>query len=433
MFENNNNDGGSGSGINSPLSPQSPQSPYQHHQQQQQQQQPTTTNRINRGSSNNKSSNNSDGWVEKVKLFDFYPKVDDDVPRHKSTFGGVATMICILITAYLLVSEIYFYTFPIREHSLRVDITRGNRLPINIDIHFPRLVCTDITIDVVDGIDGKPIKDAAYQIVKQRLDSHGEPFAQGVALAGKKGIFSRSCTECEFPKSKRLSSVFYKQKCCNSCEDLRQYYRLNRIPQNLADDSPQCLIERPIQDDEGCRIYGSLSVQKMKGDFHILAGTGSDESHDGHAHHVHHITRENVERVKHFNITHHIHKFSFGEDIEGLINPLEDFGIVAQSLAVQTYYLQVVPAIYKKNDFVLETNQYSYTYDYRVVNMFNLGRLFPGIYFKYDLSPLMIEVDQTSKPLVELITSICAIGGGMYVVLGLVVRLSEFITNLKKK
>ncbi|EGC33688.1 hypothetical protein DICPUDRAFT_80570 [Dictyostelium purpureum] len=368
----------------------------------------TTTNR------HRNINNNNNIWLEKVKLFDFYPKVDDDVPRQKSTFGGVVTVVCLLITAYLLISEIYFFTFPVREHSLKVDVTRGNRLPINIDIHFPRLVCTDITIDVVDGIDGKPIKDAAYQIVKERLDSKGVPFAKGVALAGKKGIFSSRCTECEFPKQKKGSSVFFRQKCCNSCDDLREYYRLNRIPQNFADDAPQCLIERPIQDDEGCRIYGSLQVQKMKGDFHILAGLSADESHDGHAHHVHRITKENIGRVTQFNITHHIHKFSFGDDIDGLINPLEGFGIVAQSLAVQNYYIQVVPAIYKKNDYVLETNQYSYTYDYRNVNVFNLGRIFPGIYFKYDMSPLMIEVDQTSKPIVELITSICAIGGGIF-------------------
>jgi len=375
-------------------------------------------------------------WLERLKLFDFYPKLDDDVPRQKTTFGGAITCICLIITVYLLVSEIYFYTFPIREHSLKVDVTRGSRLPINIDIHFPELVCTDITIDVVDGIDGRPIRDAAYQIIKQRLDSKGVPFAEGKALAGSKGIFSKfECTKCELPIN-RKHSLFYKQKCCNTCEDLRTFYRLNRIPQNSADTEPQCLIEKPVTDDEGCRIYGTLVVQKMKGDFHILAGTSTDEKHDDHVHHVHHINRDTFKRIDQFNITHHIHQFSFGDPIDGLLNPLEGEGILVKGLGVQTYYIQVVPTIYKKNDYVLETNQYSFTRDYKSINVYNLGQIFPGIYFKYDMSPLMIEVDQSSKPFSELVTSICAIGGGMYVAFGLLYnityKLFYKITNKKK-
>ncbi|KYQ91939.1 DUF1692 family protein [Tieghemostelium lacteum] len=373
----------------------------------------------------NSRSNNDSGeiWLERLKLFDFYPKLDEDVPQQKTTFGGVATLLCLLFSFYLLASEFYYYAYPLREHSLKVDVTRGNKLTINIDIIFPSLVCTDIVIDAVDGIDGRPIKDASYQVIKQRLNKDGTPIAEGLAMPGSKGIFSKfQCQPCELPSGVvprlRLNGQFH-QKCCTSCDELRQYYRGNRISQHIADSQPQCLIEKPVADDEGCRIYGELNVQKMKGDFHILAGTAVDQKHDGHTHHIHHITMENINRLAHFNITHHIHKFSFGNDVHGLVNPLEGNHIRVNGLGQQIYYIQVVPTLYQSNGYQLETNQYSYNYEFRPVNSFQIARI-PGIYFKYDMSPLMIEVNQSSKPFVELVTSICAIGGGMYVAFGLV-------------
>eukprot|EP01133_Synstelium_polycarpum_P011468 gene11468-13367_t len=308
---------------------------------------------------NRRREDNAGGdWMEMIKLFDFYPKLDDSVPLQKTVYGGVATAICLLFTLFLLGSELYYYTFPMRDHSLRVDITRGSRLKINIDIHFPSLVCSDILVESVDGIDGKPIKDAAYQIVKERLDRYGFAIESSNASPG---FFE--CTPCLAPPNSR-NIIISPQKCCNSCDNLRQFYRSNKIAQHLADQQPQCLISKPITDEEGCRIYGTMQVQKL----------------------------------------------SFGNDVEGLINPLEGYGIVTHTLGQQTYYIQVVPTIYRQNEDVLETNQYSFTHDFRPTSQ---TRLFPGIYFKYDMSPLMIEVDQSSKHFVELITSVCAIGGGI--------------------
>ncbi|EFA81060.1 DUF1692 family protein [Heterostelium album PN500] len=247
-------------------------------------------------------------WLETMKLFDFYPKLDDSVPMQKTVYGGVITAICMIFTMFLLCSELYYYTFPIRDHSLKVDVTRGNRLLINIDIHFPSLICSDINVESIDGIDGRPIKDASYQIVRERLDRNGVVIDPSNPPPG---FFE--CVSCRLPANSKYA-VLYPQRCCNKCDDLREFYRTNKIPQHYADQSPQCMISDPEAEDEGCRIYGTLWVQKMKGDIHILAG----------------------------------------------IRP---------------------------------------------------GYNAPGIYFKYDLSPLMIEVDQSSKPFVELVTSVCAIGG----------------------
>eukprot|EP01132_Coremiostelium_polycephalum_P002157 gene2157-2656_t len=357
--------------------------------------------------------------LEKLKLFDFYPKLDENVPQQKTIFGGVATIICIVITL---------------EHALRVDRTKGNKLSINIDIHFPSLICNDIVIDCMDGVAGKAIKEGAYQIIKQRYDSKGDRIAEGRSILGNKGIFSKfECTPCELPYEKK-SGIIFQQRCCNTCDDLRTFYRSNKIPQHFADNKDQCLIEKPVTDDEGCRIVGTLEVAKIKGDFHMIIGASSDQQHDSHSHHIHEMTKELFNRIHKFNISHHIHQFSFGNHVEGLINPLEGTSLTVSGLGLQSYYIQVVPTIYRQNNFQLETNQYSYTYDYKPIHRGNFGKFLPGIYFKYDMSPLMIEVDQTSKPLVELITSVSAICGGIYVFIGIIRRVVDKVyTRLNNK
>ena len=46
--------------------------------------------------------------------------------------------------------------------------------------------------------------------------------------------------------------------------------------------------------------------------------------------------------------------------------------------------------------------------------------LIPGVYFVYDFSPLRAVVKETHLPLFELCTSLCAILGGVFTVMGMV-------------
>ena len=44
----------------------------------------------------------------------------------------------------------------------------------------------------------------------------------------------------------------------------------------------------------------------------------------------------------------------------------------------------------------------------------------PSVMFKYDLSPMTVEVSKQSVPFYHFITSVCAIIGGVFTVIGLV-------------
>lgn len=58
----------------------------------------------------------------------------------------------------------------------------------------------------------------------------------------------------------------------------------------------------------------------------------------------------------------------------------------------------------------------------------------PGVFFVYDLSPFMIEVQRECMPIWRLFTKLCAIVGGIFTLMGvldnIVFRFDKF---LKKK
>lgn len=59
----------------------------------------------------------------------------------------------------------------------------------------------------------------------------------------------------------------------------------------------------------------------------------------------------------------------------------------------------------------------------------------PGIFFIYDMSAFMVEVHNTRKPLLHVLTRVCAIIGGVFSVLGIVdkviFRLSKMASGEK--
>lgn len=76
--------------------------------------------------------------------------------------------------------------------------------------------------------------------------------------------------------------------------------------------------------------------------------------------------------------------------------------------------LQVIPTVYKRDGTNLTTNQYSVTSQYRpaVVNG-QRQNVLPGLFFVYDISPFMVTVTEAYTTFPQLITSLCAILGGV--------------------
>lgn len=72
----------------------------------------------------------------------------------------------------------------------------------------------------------------------------------------------------------------------------------------------------PDKPHDACRIYGSLILNKVAGNFHITAGRSLNLPR-GHIHISAFMSDTD------YNFTHRINRFSFGDSSPGLVHPLE--------------------------------------------------------------------------------------------------------------
>lgn len=104
----------------------------------------------------------------------------------------------------------------------------------------------------------------------------------------------------------------------------------------------QCRLEQHAKDihsafpGEGCRLRGSLKVNKVAGNFHFAPG----RSYQRGSIHVHDLAPfEN----KHLDFTHQIHHLSFGHLYPGMHNPLDD----ARGLQQRTDNPDSIPGMFQ--------------------------------------------------------------------------------------
>jgi hypothetical protein len=139
-----------------------------------------------------------------------------------------------------------------------------------------------------------------------------------------------------------------------------------------------------------------------------------------------------------FNVSHKIKELSFGEPFPGVINPLDETQKMlvheGEGGGMYMYYVKVVPTTYAAlHSEPLNTNQFSVTEHFRPVTG-REGQGLPGVFFFYELSPIMVKFTETRKSLPHFLTQLCAILGGVFTCAGMVDRViySSF-RQLQKK
>lgn len=87
------------------------------------------------------------------------------------------------------------------------------------------------------------------------------------------------------------------------------------------------------------------------------------------------------------------------------------------------YYAKVVATKFVyRNGTVAHTNQFSATEHLRdVTPLFgNMPTAMPGVFFNFDISPMLIEYKEYRKPWMHFLTDLCAIIGGIFTVAGMI-------------
>jgi len=156
-------------------------------------------------------------------------------------------------------------------------------------------------------------------------------------------------------------------------------------------------------------------------------------SFSGHSHQMNPFTFE--QDMKKMKLSHTVLRLKFGPTSPGMTDPLTNYHFSSNGLIKQTYYLSLVPTIYIDGSHVIQTHQYAVTNHTDVIDLQNSATLqLPGVFFKYDFSPMLVKLEKQYKYFTHLLTKLCAIIGGTWVVIGLLYSSGRTaVDSLKKK
>ena len=188
----------------------------------------------------------SSAWLTKLKKLDLYTKTNDAVYKRHS-LGGVFAVLVFILMFVLFVSEFSEWLQPRSKDSLSVDVIRNEKLTISFDITFHRLVCDDVTIDLLDE-SGAHFTSTGHHVRKIALDEHGNELhiyiQERLSDAGNALSFLQQpgyCHDClkELPQEHHEKYILLRKQnvapaCCNTCPLLVMAFQQLKLNTNLA-------------------------------------------------------------------------------------------------------------------------------------------------------------------------------------------------------
>ena len=372
-----------------------------------------------------------------LRKLDLFEKGRDDF-RVKTNSGAIVSIISIILMLLLFVGELQYYLKKEVVDHLSVNSTRINSLKVSFDVSLPEIACDLVSVSAVDDT-GLEQKDAVFTVYKHKLSKTGQKEGTPQLSIPSEAILSEAELErlaIEYAEKNKVSDTNKvlcgncygagnPGDCCNTCDDVKLAY--DRIgwkfkPQGIT----QCMkenfkmtLKEQFSVDGGCQVYGQLELNKAAGHFFFAPHKKLHESSNNGLFNLMELISFTFEQ---FNITHTINSLSFGDHFPGISSPLDgQKRKVEDTHGMYQYYIKVVPTRYKGyKKRIIESNQYAVTEHMRHVSP-GSGRGLPGVYFYYEVSPVEAVFEEKYKGSIwQFLTSVCAIVGGSFVVMGLV-------------
>ncbi|KAF1815114.1 DUF1692-domain-containing protein [Eremomyces bilateralis CBS 781.70] len=339
----------------------------------------------------------------------------DAFPKTKATYltrtrtGSAWTLLLIVTTVYLCITEIRRWVDGTISHNFSVEKGIGHQLQMNLDI-IMAMKCEDLRINVQDASGDRILAGEMLQMDPTKWLQWG---------GGKQRKQVHKLGESE-----DRDSIYG----LGEDEDVHDYLSMARGRSRFPR-TPKVKGEA-----DACRIYGSFDENKVQGDFHIMAR--------GHGY------REFGDHLDHglFNFSHQVNELSFGPYYPNLVNPMDKTIATTEFHFYKfQYYLSIVPTIYTTNSRNLAklpqnshnpyitsasdtvvTNQYAVTEQSHPVGEANV----PGIFFKYDIEPILLLVSEESSSLFALLVRLVNVVSGVMVALNWCSLLSDWVADV---
>ncbi|MBN3306004.1 ERGI2 protein, partial [Amia calva] len=330
-----------------------------------------------------------------VKELDAFPKVPDSYVETTAS-GGTVSLIAFSAMALLALLEFFVYRDTWMKYDYEVDRDFSSKLRINIDITVA-MRCQYVGADVLDLAETMVTASDGLQYEPVVFD-----------LSPQQRLWQRT-----------LILIQNRLREEHSLQDV--------IFKTVLKGAPTALPPREdvaTQPPNACRIHGHLYVNKVAGNFHITVGKAIPHPR-GHAHLAALVSHET------YNFSHRIDHLSFGEEIPGIINPLDGTEkICSDHNQMFQYFITIVPTKLKTYKIAADTHQYSVTERERVINHAAGSHGVSGIFMKYDISSLMVTVTEQHMPFWQFLVRLCGIIGGIFSTTGMLHGFVGFLVDV---
>eukprot|EP00760_Papus_ankaliazontas_P024494 PhM_4_TR2357/c0_g2_i1/m.54357/K20367/ERGIC3, ERV46; endoplasmic reticulum-Golgi intermediate compartment protein 3 len=420
----------------------------------------------------------TDLWLRRVQHINVFPKYSRKYAeaQKRTPIGAAFTIITLLVLIYIVHSEIKFYRSVELVTQVAVDDEVHETIPFFINMTFPRADCKVVELETVD-IGGKAIMhdDSQNSIVKTVVEHESEQSDEDVAASG-----GGQDDEADSLPTPQCGSCYGAEDdanpCCRSCQDIIAAYLRRGWHLDDFSNYKQCAHHhsggrRRSQYPKGigCNIVARLTLNRVQGNIHILAGHGMDFG----GQHVHQMG------LNSFDASHIIHRLSFGVERREFYGSLDGRAEFEDGDGLFRYYLNIVPTLFFDiNNTRHDTYQYSVTTHFRsatgltaeqrhkneasnlnpqahhghghrthhhsdreddshpssppsalqqqqrrnpALAMMMQRRGTTGVYFLYNLSPVELRVTQRRpyRSLLHFLLNLCAVAGGVFTVAAL--------------
>lgn len=355
-----------------------------------------------------------------LALFDVFPKFSEKNYHLKTVSGGIITLCTAILVTILYYQRFYLILHPQYSSDVvlddeHVDGQRKVYVYFDLEIEAP---CPKLHLDLFE-INGQEHLDIINtNITRTRITENGmtiqEALEYNLKHAKKTDYVPPKdyCGPCHGAAPKNKSKIV----CCNTCQDVVDKVK-HKISKNKegwsfynADGWEQCEREGVTNFGiEKCHYKGHLKIKKQSGNFHFGLGQNLHDSSRAHSHNLMAVPNT-------ASINHSIKYLHFGPQTPDFQPPIKDIKVRVPDFDgkrwLATYFLNVVPSRFIKNNNRVDTYRYSVMYNQREVPV-SAKKGNPGIVFQYDFAPLAI-VSQPSVNVHSLLVDICGLIGGAF-------------------
>ncbi|KAJ3981917.1 endoplasmic reticulum vesicle transporter-domain-containing protein [Lentinula detonsa] len=348
------------------------------------------------------------GLFANLKGVDAFGKTTDDV-KIKTRTGAFLTLVSAAIILSFTLMEFIDYRRIYTDTSLLVDRSRGEKLSMRMNVTFPKVSCYLVSVDVMD-ISGKAQRDISHSIRKMRLDSSGKEIRGSRSTQLKNEVErytddlpSDYCGSC-------YGGVEPVSGCCNNCEEVRTAYVNKGWSFTNPDSIEQCkregwAIKLKEQANEGCSVVGRVHVNKVAGNIHLSPGRSFQSS----ARDIYELVPYLQDDGNKHDYSHTIHELTFKNDDDYNYRKAKVTKEMRQRLDnyMYQYFLKVMSTHFRTIDGqLLKSHQYSATHLERDVAEGGHGDTPQGVFFNFEISPILVVLTDTRQSFAHFITSL---------------------------